>query len=249
MNVKSPVLASISSGKGGVGKTFITVNLAACLAQRKKKVLVVDCDFGLANIDIMLGLHPKFTLRDVIFENVAVSDVLVKTEGGFDFIPASSGVNDMAQLLYENIQKIKTILTDVVDSYDYVLLDTGAGIAENVLQFNLFAHKNVIVLNRELTSLTDAYAIIKVIYQMFNRNAFHIIVNSALDEQEGKRIFDHISSICNKFLGFPLNSLGHIVYGDNVPRSIMRQEVLALSSPATLPAMNCASIADKVAAW
>ena len=246
---KTPLIASISSGKGGVGKTFITVNLAACLARKRKKVLVVDCDLGLSNIDIMLGINPKLTLKDVIFGDVNVDDVLITTKGGFDFVPTSSGAKEMAQLLYENIETIKNAIANIAEGYDYVLLDIGAGISETVLQFNLFASRNIIVLNRELTSLTDAYAMIKVIYQMFGRNSFDIIVNSVRDEEEGKKIFNHIDAICGKFLGFPLHFLGHIVYDDSVQHSIMKQQLLMQVSPGSIPARNCVRIADVMTRW
>jgi len=246
---KTSLIASISSGKGGVGKTFITVNLAACLSRKRKKTLVVDCDLGLSNIDIMLGINPKITLKDVIFGDMNLKDVVIRTKGGFDFIPASSGAKEMAQLLYESIETIKKAITNIAESYDYVLLDIGAGISETVLQFNLLATRNVIVLNRELTSLTDAYAMVKVIYQMFGRNSFDIIVNSARDEEEGKKIFNHIDGICRKFMGFPLNFLGHIVYDDYVQHSIMKQEILVQLSPGSMPASNCMHIADVMTRW
>jgi len=246
---KPSLIASISSGKGGVGKTFIAVNLAACLARKRKKTLVVDCDLGLSNIDIMLGINPKLTLKDVIFGDANVKDVLITTKGGFDFIPASSGAKEMAQLLYESIETIKNAITNIAEGYDYVLLDIGAGISETVLQFNLFASRNIIVLNRELTSLTDAYAMIKVIYQMFGRDSFDIIVNSARDEEEAKRIFNHIDGICRKFLGFPLHFLGHIVYDDSVQQSIMKQKLLMQLFPGSVPAGNCIHIADVMTRW
>lgn len=249
MDHKQPVIASISSGKGGVGKTFVSVNIAACLARQGKKVLIVDCDLGLANVDVMIGVNPRFTLKEVVFGDTDVNDVAIQTRYGFDFVPASSGAAEMVQLMYEDIERIKEALGKLVLQYDLVILDTGAGISESVLQFNLFANKNVIVLNRELTSLTDAYATIKVIYQAFGRNSFNIIVNTARSEEEAKKIFNHIDSICKKFLGFPLHFLGHIVYDEVVPRSIMKQEVLVNVHSQTIPGINCASIADRMVNW
>jgi flagellar biosynthesis protein FlhG len=243
----APVITSISSGKGGVGKTFITVNLAACLAQSGKKVLVVDCDLGLANVDIMIGVHPEVTLKDVMFGDLNLREVAISTPYGFDFVPASSGAREMTQLLFENIEKIKATLGEAALKYDHVLLDNGAGIAENVLQFNLFAQKNVIVLNRELTSLADAYATIKVIYQMFGRDSFHIIVNSVAGTEEGKKIFHHIDSICNKFLGFPLIYLGHVTHDQAVPLSIMQQQPLVRRFAQSIPAADCFAIAGRIA--
>jgi flagellar biosynthesis protein FlhG len=249
MKGKRPVIASISSGKGGVGKTFVSVNIGACLAQQGHKVLIVDCDLGLANVDVMIGVNPKFTLKEVVFGDTDVADVAIQTRYGFDFVPASSGAAEMVQLMYEDIEKIKEALGRLAEKYDLVILDTGAGISESVLQFNLFASKNVIVLNRELTSLTDAYATIKVIYQAFGRDSFNIIVNTARSEDEGRKIFNHVDSICQRFLGFSLQYLGHIVYDEAVPRSIMRQELLVHAHGQSPSALHCTAIAEKMVNW
>jgi len=249
MEGKRPIIASISSGKGGVGKTFVSVNIGACLARQGNKVLIVDCDLGLANIDVMIGVNPKLTLKEVVFGDIDVSNIAIETKYGFDFVPASSGAAEMVQLMYEDIEKIKEALGKIAQKYDLVILDTGAGISESVLQFNLFANKNVIVLNRELTSLTDAYATIKVIYQAFGRDSFDIIVNTARSEEEAIKIFNHIDAICKRFLGFPLHYLGHIVYDEVVPRSIMKQEVLVHTHGHCPPAMHCTSIAEKMVNW
>jgi len=194
----------------------------------------------------MIGVNPEFTLKEVVFGDAEIDDVSIKTRYGFDFVPASSGAAEMVQLMYEDIEMIKEALGNLAQKYDLVILDTGAGISESVLQFNLFANKNVIVLNRELTSLTDAYATIKVIYQAFGRDSFDIIVNSSRSEEEAKKIFNHIDTICKRFLGFSLNYLGHIVYDEAVPRSIMKQEVLVHTQRQSPPAIHCASIADKI---
>jgi flagellar biosynthesis protein FlhG len=188
----SPVIISVASGKGGVGKTCITINLAASLSEKGKQVLVIDCDLGLANIDIMLGINPRRNLKDVIFGDVDVRDVLIRTEAGFDFLPASSGVREMAQLLHENIEKLKDLITRVSEGYDYVFCDIGAGISDTVLQFNLFAARNFVVVSKDLTSITDAYAMMKTIYRTFGKTSFEIIVNFVRDDEEGLKVFNHI---------------------------------------------------------
>jgi flagellar biosynthesis protein FlhG len=249
MDEHIPVITSVASGKGGVGKTFVTINLAALLAKKGKRVLAVDCDLGLANIDIMLGLDPALTLKDVIFGSSTIHDAIITTQAGFDLIAGSSGVKEMAQPLYEKIQLIKDALRPLFPSYDYVLLDTGAGISEMVLQFNLLAYRNIIVLNRELTSLTDAYAMIKVMYQIFARDCFSVIVNSSANEKEGLKIFSQVDNTCRKFLGFPLDYLGHITSDQAVPRSIIRQEVLAVSTPQSVVAKDCDRITQNICSW
>lgn len=249
MKSTKPVITSIASGKGGVGKTFITANLASCLAKEGNKVLVVDCDVGLANMDILLGITPMFTLQDVVFGNRTIQDVVVSTEAGFDLVPASSGVKEMGQLLYEKIQMIKSSLDTLVSDYDHVLLDTGAGISEVVLQFNLFAPNNIIVLNREPTSLTDAYAVIKVMCQRFARESFGIIVNSADDEKQAGRLFRHIDAVSRDFLDLPLHYLGYVVTDGAVPNSIVNHRVLVNTHPRSGVGMNCSHIARAISKW
>lgn len=243
-----PLIVSVTSGKGGVGKTFISINLAATLAKRGNKILVVDCDLGLANIDIMLGINPQKTLQDVIFGNTELKDVIVRTEGGFDLIPSSSGVREMAQLLFEKIALIKSMILSVTD-YDLILLDTGAGISEVVLQFNLLASKNIVIINSELTCLTDAYSMIKVMFQVFGREDFSIIVNAVSDGNEAVRLASHMNSICKKFLGFPLQHIGHITRDDGVSKSIMRREIAVLAAPKSDIARNFYQLADAVISW
>jgi flagellar biosynthesis protein FlhG len=238
-----PLIVSITSGKGGVGKTFVSVNLAATLARRGQKVLVVDCDLGLANIDIMLGMTPQHTLQDVIFGKLELKDVIIPTKGGFDLIPSSSGVREMAQLLFENIELIKAMILSLTD-YDVILLDTGAGISELVLQFNLLASRNLVVINRELTCLTDAYSMIKVMFQVFGRDAFSIVVNSVSDGKEANRLFSHLDSIGKKFLGFSLQNSGYIVADNAVPKSILRQELIVLTEPSSRIAQNFGRISE-----
>lgn len=246
MNTKSkPFIISVTSGKGGVGKTFVTTNLAATLTRQGKKVLVADCDLGLANIDIMLGINPESNLKDVVFGKSHLRDIIIPTKGGFDLIPASSGVREMAQLLFEKIQTIKEMLLEI-EGYDLILLDTGAGIAEVVLQFNLLASQNIIVINRELTSLTDAYAMVKVMYQVFGRQSFSVIANNIADEKDGQNIFKNIDTISRRFLGFPLHYLGYVPQDDTVSKSILKQEIAVISFPRSRTAVNFSQISSAV---
>jgi flagellar biosynthesis protein FlhG len=235
-------ILSLTSGKGGVGKTFVTTNLAATLAKLGKKVLVVDCDLGLANIDIMLGVNPKRTLQDVVFGDLHLRDVIVPTSGGFDLIAASSGIREMAQLLFEKIQTIKDMLLEI-EGYDVILLDTGAGISEVVLQFNLLAAQNIVVINRELTSLTDAYAMVKVMFQVFGRQSFGIVTNNVADSKEGAAIFKNIDTISQRFLGFSLTWLGNIRQDDIVPKSILRQDIPVIKFPRSRVAADFNAVA------
>lgn len=245
---KKPLIFSVTSGKGGVGKTFTTINLATTLALAKKKILVVDCDLGLANIDIMLGINPPHTLQDVVFGEKKLRDVIIPTKGGFDLIPSSSGVRDMAQLLFEKIELVKTMILEFTD-YDIILLDTGAGISEVVLQFNLLASKNIVIINKELTCLTDAYSMIKVMFQVFERKDFGIIANAVSNENEAVRLFTHINSICKRFLGFDLHFTGHILHDELVSQSIVTQKIAVLAAPHSEIANNFRKISAKIRTW
>jgi flagellar biosynthesis protein FlhG len=242
----NPVIISVASGKGGVGKTCITINLAASLSKKGKRVLVIDCDLGLANVDIMLGINPHHNLKDVIFSEVDVRDVVVRTDAGFDFLPASSGVREMAQLLHENIEKLKDIMTQVSQGYDYVFLDIGAGISDTVLQFNLFAARNFVVVSKDLTSITDAYAMMKTIYRTFGKKSFEIIVNSVRDDDQGLKVFNHIDSICQRFLSFSPRHLGSIPFDEVVSRSIRKQTVLVHLFPESAAAAKINGIAHAI---
>ena len=245
---KKVIVATVTSGKGGVGKTFVTVNLAASLAARGQKVLVVDCDLGLANVDIMLGLHPRLTLKDILFGSALPEEVILPTKAGFDLLPACSGVREMGQLLFEKIQIVKSVLS-TLEGYDVMLLDTGAGIAETVLQFNLLAPRNIVVLNRELTSITDSYAMMKVMHQVFGRDTFSLVVNAVADDREGEKIFSHVDGICRRFLGFATDYLGPLYRDEAVPRSILRQEPLVLAAPGSKTAACFERIAGAVSRW
>jgi flagellar biosynthesis protein FlhG len=247
--LKKPIVSSIASGKGGVGKTFITANLGACLARKGQRVLVVDCDLGLANMDILLGISPAFTLQDVAFGDKTVKEVIIPTPAGFDLVPACSGAKEMGQLINEKIDMLKDTLNTIFSEYDHILLDTGAGISEAVLQFNLVAPKNIIVLNREPTSLTDAYAVIKVMHQRFERRSFGIIVNSAHNDKEADSLFGHMDRVCKEFLGLSIHYLGYVVSDNAVPNSIVHQKVLTKEKPHCEVGKNCACIAEAVSDW
>ena len=155
----------------------------------------------------------------------------------------------MAQLYNEKIQQVQSSLESVFPEYDIVILDTGAGISDAVLHLNMIAPRNIIVLNKEPTSMTDAYALVKVMHQRFGSKRFGIIINSAANEKEAEMVFKHLDSICSRFLDFHLTYLGHVLYDSAVPRSILKQKVLVKSSPDSGISGNCSKIADAVSRW
>lgn len=229
--LNKPVVICFSSGKGGVGKTSISVNLAAALSEKGKKVLLVDGDLGLANVDIVLGINTRHTMREIIEDGCPPSEILVEITPGFFVLPASSGVPEMATLSYEE----QAFLTDAVESvmtgFDFVFVDSAAGIGESVLWFNEWAHKNIVVLTPDPTSLTDAYALIKVINSQYGRQEFNILANNVSNKKEGKAVFDSIAAVLNKFLKIEPNYIGAVPRDNKVVQAIRSQKPFFLEFP------------------
>ena len=181
-----PLVFSVTSGKGGVGKTNLSVNLALSLALKGKRVALVDADLGLANVDVLLGLTPRKNLFHLFHEGASLRNILYPTPYGFSILPASSGISDM--LILSTGQKLELLesVGELEDELDYLIVDTGAGINDNVLYFNLAAQERLVVLTPEPTSLTDAYALIKVLKLKHGVEHFKVCVNMAPDQKTAK---------------------------------------------------------------
>lgn len=222
---------SVTSGKGGVGKSNIVVNLGLALARQGLNVLLIDADLGLGNLDILLGLTPKFTIQDVLSLRRSLADVIVEGPGGLKILPASSGIPELARL--DASQKL--FLLDEMDHYtedvDIVLIDTGAGISPNVLFFNIAAHERIVVVNNQPPSIADAYALIKVLATQYGEKYFKLLVNGLSRKREAESVYRTLLKVTERFLGqdLSLDYLGFIPRDDAVPQAVMRQQpVLAL---------------------
>ncbi|GLI33569.1 MinD/ParA family protein [Desulforhabdus amnigena] len=218
---------TVSSGKGGVGKSNIVVNLALAFDQLGKRVLIMDADLGLANIDLLLGLTPKFNVSHVLAGNRKFSEVLVRGPGNIRIMPASSGVQQLTQLSDEQKLLFLELLEDLETEIDILLIDTGAGISDTVLYFNLAAQERIVVVTPEPTSLTDAYALIKVLFTRHGERYFKVLANSVEDEKAGKVIFGNISKVADHFLdGLSLDYLGSIPHDPNIQKAVLHQRPL-----------------------
>jgi flagellar biosynthesis protein FlhG len=222
---------SVTSGKGGVGKSNIVINLGLALARQGLEVLLIDADLGLGNLDILLGLTPKFTIEDVLSQRRDLAEVIVDGPGGLKILPASSGIPELAML--DELQKL--FLLNEMDHYtediDVVLIDTGAGISHNVLFFNIAAHERIIVVNNQPPSIADAYALIKVLAIQYSEKRFRILVNGLAHNQEAELVYRTLVKVTERFLGQDifLDYLGFIPHDKALPRAVMRQQpVLAL---------------------
>ena len=201
MNSSYPLVFSVTSGKGGVGKTNISVNLALTLAARGKRVLLLDADLGLANVDVLLGLHPEKNIFHLFHEGASLRDILLPTEYGFSILPASSGVSEMLALNPGQKLELLDAMDELEDDLDFLIVDTGAGINDSVLYFNVAAQERLLVLTPEPTSLTDAYALIKVLKTQHGVDRFQVCVNMAQDMKSAREMFVRLTDVCDHFLG------------------------------------------------
>lgn len=244
-NDRSPEILCFSSGKGGVGKSSITVNLAAALAMQHKKVLVVDADLGLANVDILLGLNIKHTVQETIEHGVSLANILVECHG-FSVLPASSGVPEMANLAYEEQAYLTSLLEQVIDDFDYVLVDCAAGLGESVLWFNQWSHSNIIILTADPTSMTDAYALGKILATKYDKNSFQLIINNVKSNKEGFDVYKNMVSVFKKFLNIEPKLLGIILTDHHVAQAIRRQRPFMLNAHDCKASKSLIEISSKI---
>ncbi len=221
---------AVTSGKGGVGKTNISTNLAIMLALMKKKVLIFDADMGLANIDILLGIHPKYNLQHVISGEKSLEEILVDGPAGIKIIPASSGFQSLTEL--DDYQR-DTLINEfgvIQSAVDYLIIDTGAGISKNVTEFIKAAGEAIVVTTPEPTAITDAYALIKVLSGECEDLKIHLFVNMAGDLKEAKEVETKLKSVVDKFIGISINAIGFMTKDPSVVASIRKQAPFVLDN-------------------
>jgi flagellar biosynthesis protein FlhG len=229
---------SITSGKGGVGKTNITANLAYLLAGMKKKTMILDADCGLANIDLILGLTPKYNLYHVLKGERTLREAIVNGPGGIKILASSSGIQEMSSLSMTQKLTLQDELNALQARPDFLLIDTSAGINDNVLYFNMVAGETIVVVTPEPTSLTDAYALIKILYQRHAKKRFSLLVNMVKSPNEAKEVFLRLAQATNHFLNLAIEELGYISYDENLPRGVRQQRLLAELYPDS-PSVKC----------
>lgn len=240
---------AIASGKGGVGKTNITVNIGVALAAHGKEVLLLDADLGLANIDVMLGLHPKYNLLHVLDGTKSLQDIVVEGPSGLKIIPAASGIQKMAELSPAEHAGMIQAFSDMDQHIDVLLIDSAAGIADSVISFTRAAQEVIVVVCDEPASITDAYALIKLLSKEYGLDHFHIIANMTRNVQEGRELFNKISLVCDRFLDVNLDFMGIVPFDEDLRRAVKKQRAVVDFLPRSKSATAFTHLAKKVAHW
>jgi flagellar biosynthesis protein FlhG len=248
---------AVTSGKGGVGKTFVSANLAAALARRGERVLVLDADLGLANLDVVLNLFPKITLHDVFTGKAKLEDAILPAPGGFSVLLAGSGLVEYSRLTAEIREQLLKIIETVAPRFDRILLDTGAGISDVVLYAVSLADDVLVVATPEPTSLTDAYATIKVLATQQQRTKISLVVNQVNRAGEGRVIRGQLQQVVDKFVApqlagpdpsLKLELLGEVPIDPSVREAVQKRQLLLESLPGCEAAKAIVAIAARLAA-
>ncbi len=246
MQLRNNIIA-IASGKGGVGKTWLSVTLAHLCARSGRQVLLFDGDIGLANVDVQLGLTPKYDLSSVLSGKHTMKDAITHyPEGKFDIIAGRSGSTSLATLPVEKLAILTKSLTEIASSYDHVLIDLGAGIEHNVQHLAALASRCVVVVTDEPTSLTDAYAFIKIALQGKNPPEIGVVINQAATQKDGEATYHTLNKACINFLHMSPLLMGVVRKDNKVKDSIRAQKSLLIRAPHTTAATDAAAIAIKL---
>ncbi len=250
INKPHPVrVIAVASGKGGAGKTNVSVNLAIALAREGKKVMLFDADLGLANVDVMLGLHPQYNLSHVINGERTLEEIIVTGPGGILVVPASSGTQQMAELTPAQHAGMIQAFSEVGHDLDVLIVDTAAGIADSVVSFSRAAQEVVVVVCDEPASITDAYALIKLLNRDYGLQRFRVLSNMAHDVQEGRDLFNKMIRVTDKYLDVTLDFMGTVPYDEYLRKALQKQKAVVDAYPRSKSAMAFRNLAKKADNW
>ncbi|ROQ19961.1 flagellar biosynthesis protein FlhG [Marinimicrobium koreense] len=250
MSQMRPVqVIAVSGGKGGVGKSNISVNLSIALAELRRRVVLLDADLGLANVDVLLGLKAKHTLSDVLNGEMGLRDVLVNGPSGLKIVPAASGVQRMTMLGPREHAGLINAFSELSDQVDILVVDTAAGISDTVVSFVRAANEVLVVVCDEPSSITDAYALIKVLNRDHGLQRFRVVANMTRTSREGQMMFNKLNSVCERFLDVTLQYVGHVPFDENVRKAVQKQKSLLEFAPQSKAAQAIRTLAKEVDQW
>lgn len=240
---------TVTGGKGGVGKSNLTVNLAMSLAQRKQKVMIFDADLGLANIDILLGLKSNKNLSHLLNGQATLDEIIINGPHGIKIIPAASGIQRMTELSPLEHHGIIRAFSDLCFDLDILLVDTAAGISDHVMNFSRASHEVIVVVCNEPTSITDAYALMKVMNKSHGIQRFHIVANMVRSLKEGQELFLKINKAAERFLDATVIFDGVVPYDDLLRRSVQQRKPVVDAYPSSHSALAIKQLSKKIEEW
>jgi len=240
---------AVTGGKGGVGKTNVSVNLAVSLANMGRRVVLLDADLGLANVDIMLGISAKENLEHVLSGEADIRDILVDGPAGIKIVPAASGTQNMAQSGPREHAGLIHCFAELSEQIDVLIIDTAAGISDQVVSFVKAAQETLLVVTNEPTSITDAYALIKMLNQNYGMYRFNVLANMIRTQQEGRELFSKLTKASDRFLDVALQFTGGIPYDDYVRKAVQRQKSVVDAYPRSKASNAFKALAQKVDNW
>jgi len=250
INASRPVkVIAVTGGKGGVGKTSVSANLAVSMAARGRDVMLVDADLGLANVDVVLGLRTRFHLGHVLQGECALEDAIVTGPHGLQVVPGASGYKRMANLTPAENAGIVRAFSDLYHQVEVLIVDTAAGLHDSVMTFSQAAQHVLVVVCDEPASITDAYALIKVLSREHGVQRFQILANQTRKSAEGPALFEKIKRVCDRFLNVTLEFAGSVPYDDYLRRAVQHQSAVVDTFPASISSMALKKLAAKADTW